>query len=365
VPFPANYGGVIDVFYKIKALHAAGVKIYLHCFENPRTRAPELEQYCSSVQYYPRKSGLKANLGLKPYIVQSRLSVELLENLLNDRHPILFEGLHTCGIINDPRLKGRLLIYRESNIEHHYYHHLFKAERHPGKKLFFLVESFRLKIFQSALTHASVMLTVSKEDTQYLQAIFPGKRVIYLPSFNGHQEVNILPGKGKYALYQGKLSVAENNRAAEFLINKIWDESFPELVIAGLNPPSRIKKLAETRKNIRIIENPSDQVMFRLIQQAHINILVTFQATGLKLKLLNALYNGRFCLVNPDMAAGTSLGQLCLQATRVDEFKQIIPSLFQQDFSESMISDRKLTLLENYSDHKNCNQLIDILTLPA
>ena len=28
VPYPANYGGVIDVFYKLKALHAEGIKIH-------------------------------------------------------------------------------------------------------------------------------------------------------------------------------------------------------------------------------------------------------------------------------------------------------------------------------------------------
>ena len=33
VPVPANYGGVIDVYYKLKALHLQGVKIHLHCFE--------------------------------------------------------------------------------------------------------------------------------------------------------------------------------------------------------------------------------------------------------------------------------------------------------------------------------------------
>ena len=32
IPYPPNYGGAIDVFYKIKALHSAGVKVHLHCF---------------------------------------------------------------------------------------------------------------------------------------------------------------------------------------------------------------------------------------------------------------------------------------------------------------------------------------------
>ena len=32
VPWPADYGGVVDLFYKLKALHAEGIKIKLHCF---------------------------------------------------------------------------------------------------------------------------------------------------------------------------------------------------------------------------------------------------------------------------------------------------------------------------------------------
>jgi hypothetical protein len=364
IPFPANYGGVIDVYYKLKALHRAGVKIRLHCYEYQRKKASELEIFCESVRYYPRNTGWATNFSLVPYIVKSRMSEELLADLLKDNHPILFEGLHTCGFISDPRLRGRLLIYRESNIEHHYYHHLFKAEKNPGKKLFFLAESLRLKLFQSVLKHASLMLTVSQEDTAYLASAFPGKQVVCLPSFHGHDEPDILPGKGNYALYQGKLSVAENSRAAEFLISQVWDDSLPELILAGLDPPEWLQKLTKGRANIRIIANPNDEEMLRLIRNAHLNIMVTFQPTGLKLKLLNALYNGRFCLVNPYMVSGTSLGSLCLQATQPGEFKQVINAIFRQDFSSEMISERKSILSENYSDMKNCNRLIQLLTLP-
>ena len=31
IPYPANYGGVIDVYYKLEALRACGVKLILHC----------------------------------------------------------------------------------------------------------------------------------------------------------------------------------------------------------------------------------------------------------------------------------------------------------------------------------------------
>ena len=38
IPYPVNYGGVIDVFYKIKALKEAGIKIHLHCFYHKRKK---------------------------------------------------------------------------------------------------------------------------------------------------------------------------------------------------------------------------------------------------------------------------------------------------------------------------------------
>ncbi|MEI6684041.1 MAG: glycosyltransferase family 1 protein [Bacteroidota bacterium] len=363
IPFPANYGGVIDVYYKILALHAAGVDIHLHCYEHLRSRAPELEKYCQSVQYYRRRAGLAANFSFRPYIVAGRMSEELINNLLQDDHPVLFEGLHTCGFLGDSRLQGRFLIYRESNIEHHYYYHLFRAEKNPVRKLFFLAESARLKLFQKTLEHASVMLPVSQDDTNYLLSQFPGKRILTLPSFHSHNRVAILEGRGSYALYQGNLSVAENSLAAKFLISRVWEDSFPELVIAGLNPPAWLLKMAGRRRNIRFIVNPSDDQMFRLIRDAHVNIMVTFQPTGLKLKLLNALFNGRFCLVNPHMVAGTTLGDLCTLASGPDEFKVKVREIFLMEFDRSLVSKREVALMTTYSNQNNCKILKEILTL--
>ncbi|MFZ4521451.1 MAG: glycosyltransferase family 1 protein [Bacteroidales bacterium] len=363
IPFPANYGGVIDIFYKIRALHRAGVRVHLHCFEYQRAPAVELNEYCTSVHYYPRKTGFAANFGWRPYIVASRMSHDLLQNLLQDDDPILFEGLHTCGIMSDARLKERLLIYRESNIEHQYYFHLFKAERNFWKKLFFLAESMKLRIFQNILRHASLMLPVSQDDANYLSAAFPSNRVIYLPSFHRDDEVQTVAGSGSYALYQGKLSVPENSVAAEFLITKIWEDSFPELVIAGLDPPERLKRLAENHSNIRIIANPSDDQMFRLISEAHVNIMVTFQATGLKLKLLNALFNGRFCLVNTEMVAGTSLAELCVVSETPEGMKGELVRLFTMEFTPELIAHRKSVLMKRYSNHENCQLLLEIFQL--
>ncbi len=358
IPYPANYGGVIDVFHKLKALHTAGIKIHLHCFQYDRPEARELNVFCESVNYYPRKTGFASQLSIKPYIVESRQSELLLKNLLSDNYPILFEGLHSCYYLNHKSLQGRNLIYRESNIEHDYYLNLYKSEKKIGRKAFFLIESMKLRIFQKRLKFATKMLVVSQTDCDYLAKQFPAKKVVYLPSFHGNSEVKSMPGKGNYVLYHGNLSVAENALAAKYLVSEVFNDLPIPLKIAGLNPSESLKKLVAGFKNIQLIPNPPKDEMESLISNAQINVLVTFQATGLKLKLLNTLYNGRWMLVNREMLAGTGLESLCEIAGDAAEMKKKINSLFNIEFDQNQLVARTEMLQKRFSDAANAEKLI-------
>jgi glycosyltransferase involved in cell wall biosynthesis len=358
IPYPANYGGVIDVYYKLKALHKQGVKIHLHCFKYDREGNGKLASVCHKVNYYQRRTGLLAALNIKPYIVASRRSGELLNNLLQDDYPILFEGLHSCFYLDHPSLKNRTKIYRESNIEHHYYYNLAKAERNPLKKLYFLTDSAKLKLYQKVLKHAQIMLTVSKADTRYLQEHFPNNRVIHLPSFHPSDGFNILTGKGNYALYHGNLSVPENTIAAEYLVKEVFPNTNIPLIIAGLNPPESLVKAARQYENVKIISNPGDDEMFDLIRNAQINVLITFQGTGLKLKLLNTLYNGRHVIVNKTLLNGTGLDPLCTVRETADTIRESALELFNRDFDDAELSHRSTLLNGNYSNENNVKKLI-------
>jgi len=362
IPFPPNYGGVIDVWYKLKALHSKGIKIILHCFEYPgRERSEKLANYCSQVYYYPRLVGINSALSLKPYIVSSRKSYELIKNLTKDQYPILFEGLHSCYYIDDKRLKGRFKIYRESNIEHKYYYSLFKVDKSLKKKVYFFIASIKLKLYQKVLKNASLMLVVSQKDTQYLKDNFPNINVEYLPSFHANNQVESIVGKGTYALYNGNIEVSENAHAVAYLIEQVFNNIDIPLIIAGMNPPEYIKQLADKRSNINIIPNPEDSKMFELIRDAHVNILVTFQATGLKLKLLNTLYKGRFCLVNDKMLNGTGLSELCVIGDSAQAQKVLLKDLFHREFKEPAIELRKEVLNRTYSNEHNAEKLIQLV----
>jgi hypothetical protein len=361
VPFPSNYGGVIDVFYRIKYFHNKGIKIHLHCFEYGRGKQPELNQFCESVSYYKRKKGVQSHLSTLPFIVKSRASKRLKTNLLKNDFPILFEGLHCCYLLNDSDFKNRFKIVRNHNIEHNYYFELANIEQKSLKKTYFKTEAKKLKRFEPIIENADLCLSISETDLAYFKKKHSNTKSIFIPGFHANENVSIKPGKGDYVLYHGNLSVAENINAAKFIIEKLFKDSEIPLKIAGLNPTKELINLIKSFDNIELIKNPSDKNMSELISNAQINLLYTEQSTGLKLKLLNVLYNGRHCIVNPKMVAGTALGKLCLIDQNITELKKSIKTTFKLDFSEDKIEMRKILLLKEYSNENSFQKIIKAL----
>ncbi len=359
IPYPANYGGVIDVFYKLKSLSERGVKIHLHTFEYGREHSSALEKLCFSVNYYKRDTSFKKSLQRLPYIVTSRLSDELIENLKKDDYPVLLEGLHCCGVLLDKTMTGRKVFVRTHNVEHDYYRLLAKSEKNLYKRVFFVAESARLRRFEPILNRASGILAISNNDFEYFSHRY--KNVSLIPAYNGFDEVNVIEGQGDYVLYHGKLDVAENYNAAEFLVKKVFNDIDVKLKIAGMNPPERLVALAAENQNVELIPNPDDELMQNLIRNAHINILVTAQATGLKLKLLNALFNGRYCVVNSKMVDGLNVNDLCAVADSADEMKTVILNLMDKSFSEELVSVRKSRMGDFYDASRATDKLLSVL----
>ena len=168
---------------------------------------------------------------------------------------------------------------------------------------------------------------------------------------------------GDFALYQGNLSVAENEKAAEYLIKEVFRETNIRFVIAGLNPSGVLEKLVSKNPNVTLFPNPTEKEMCDLISGAQLNVLVTFQPTGLKLKLLNALFNGRYCLVNPEMVSGTELSELCEIGTNALELRQKVTELMLQPFNQEILYLRKEKLLKWHSNKENCIRLLNLLSL--
>lgn len=362
MPYPVTYGGVYDLFYKLEALHAQGIKIHLHCFDYGAGKQPALLQYCTSVQYYTRSTGYKALSSKLPYIVNSRKNNDLLNNLLQDDYPILMEGIHCTYLLTDKRFANRKTIVRLHNVEHLYYKSLFASSSNIFKKLYYAWESLLLKHYEKYIaSHNTTFLTVSPGDNHLYAKLFGATAVYYLPLFlPASWQAQGITGMGAYCLYHGDLSVEMNEKAAIELIKVFKPLSIP-LVIAGKNPSPKLQKLAKERGETCLVENPAESAMQDMIAKTHINILPSFSTTGIKIKLLNALFNGRHCVTNSSTVFGTGLDEFCHVTDSAEGLRQLIEKLYHQPFTTQECEARKAVLSGMFNNTRNAQKLVELV----
>jgi hypothetical protein len=364
VPWPADYGGAIDMMNRIIVMKKLGIAVHLHYFSyNDRGRPNELNQYCESVNVYERKTGSKGLSASLPYIVSSRINDELIQNLQKDQHPILLEGIHTTGLLSHFDLSRRKIVVRVHNDESVYYKELARSESSLIKKFFFRRESNLIRNYQLSLPKECVYVCITDGDMRTLRQEYQLPRVDHIPPCLSWQEVRSEEGIGNLCLYHANLSVPENEEAATWLLRKVFTRIRKPLVIAGKKPSRRLEKMAHLCQHTCLVADPTETELNDLIRKAQINILPVFNenTTGIRLKLLHALYEGRHCLVNQQMVTGTGLEGACHIAANAEGFASVIAQLYNRPFTEEEIVLRKKLLGDTYDNERNTQRLIPYL----
>ncbi|MBK8610954.1 MAG: glycosyltransferase [Chitinophagaceae bacterium] len=361
VPWPADYGGVIDIFYTLKALQAQGVQIHLHCFTSGKRPQDELNAYCSSVNYYERKKNISAFSNRLPLIVYSRSNDQLIRNLQKDDHPILLEGIHCSYYLQQEMLKNRKVAVRLFNTEFEYYTQLAQNENNLFKKWYYRHEARLLKNYEKALAPKASFFALSQQDVDTYRKTFNATDIHFVPPLLPFTNVTSAEGNGSYCLYHGNLAINENENAVCWLLEHVFNKIEIPFVIAGKNPGSRLQKLAHKHKHTCLVANPSDKEMQDMIAKAHVHVLPSFNKTGIKLKLLNAFFSGRHCLVNMAGVLGSGLENYCHIADTGDSFKQKIAALYSLPFTKEEIEQRQQLLQTVFNNEINARELMKFL----
>ncbi|WP_282629173.1 hypothetical protein [Empedobacter sedimenti] len=346
VPFPPNYGGIIDVFYKLKAFHQLGVKIYLHVFGFKNDDLKDLKLYAEEVYFYPINQNPFYIFNQSPISVQSRNGKLIFENLQKKYAPIFFESLKTTSVLNDFQLDNYPKFLRLHNIEQNYFGGLAKSESNFFKKILFNQEAKKYSRYEQILNQFDQVFTLSKAEQKYIHTKYlKGK---FVPVFHGNEGFKNLKGKGKYALYHGDLRAADNCKVVEFLIEVFKEIDFP-LVIASSTKEKWVKSKIGEVKHIKFIHLIDFKHLQELFMDAHINIAWSFQESGTKLKVVNALFNSRFSVINDNVIDDEKISDLCIKVKTKNELILAINQLKEQCFNAS---ESYKSMLENYLNDK-------------
>ncbi|WP_121355124.1 glycosyltransferase [Flavisolibacter nicotianae] len=356
-PSPPDYGGAIDMFYKIRALKETGKRIILHYFRyNERRNTTGIAPYCDEIHSYQRKAIWQAPPLSQPFIVRSRINHELVKRLNRDDHPVLLEGLHCAGV--EPFLQNKeRIVVRLHNDEAAYYRHLARTSPSLFRRLYFAQESRLLLAFQKSLDKDIPLACLSTQDLLQFKNVYGFRNLSFIPCFIPWQHVRSREGKGSYCLYHGNLSVPENEKAVEWLVQEIFSKLPVPFVVAGKGISKRLSALAKKYPNISLVNNPPDDEMQALVTDAQVHVLPSLNATGVKLKLLNALFNGRFCLANANGIQGSGMEDHVQVVETAVEWISAVERLMQTEFTAADKEGRK-AILSVYNNRENAEKLI-------
>jgi len=356
-PFPADYGGVIDVFYKLKSLHDLGYKIHLHCFYDERNGvSDELKAITEKVYLYKKNRSPLFLFSKIPFGIKSRFHKSLIQNIEVIDAPILFEGLQSSMILHMAKIQGKKYL-RLHNLESKFYSGMYQSETHWIKKIMYYLEVGKYKKYEKQLDHFNHVFALSVYEKEVVKSW--SNAVTYLPVFHGNKNIKYLSEKGDYALYHGDLRLPDNKKAALFLIKIFQKIPNYKLIIASSNGKDFVTSNIKNVTNIEFVSINSVSLLDTLLANAHINVLLSFQQSGTKLKLVNSLFKSRFCLINENMVDDENVLQLCEIASTENEFITKINELINRPYLDN--DKRKDILSQVLDDDKNAQVLASII----
>jgi hypothetical protein len=156
--------------------------------------------------------------------------------------------------------------------------------------------------------------------------------------------------------------VAENEKVVVWLLEKVFAELKIPFIVCGKNPSQYIARCISKYGNATLIANPTEAHLHDLIVKAQCHVLPSLNSTGVKLKVIHALFAGRHCVVNRAAVDGSRLHSLCALADSPEDFRTVIRKLHQVPFTITDIAIRKDTLQSIFDVDKQTQQLTQWLS---
>ena len=338
------------------------ILVHLHCYAYGKEKPTLLEDLCHEVHYYERNKGHKGFSLPLPYIVSSRANKGLEDRLLQDNHPIIFEGLHSTYLLNNTLISNnRKTVLRLHRLESIYYKDILRITPYGLKKLYYFIEYLLCRNYERKILQKTYCVSKSEELRKKIENINKEIESSIIPKFIGLPVSFFNAGKGGFCLYYGKLSERENEYAAMWLLENVFSKIEIPFVVAGTDPSDFLEKAAHLRMHTCLVVNPSEKELQDLIKKAQVCVLPSFITSNTGDNIRESLMLGKHVLTNKKGAKEPELIEACSIGRTPEDFIEKLEDLFHKDFTEEDHYRRESLLNNDYKQEDALNQLIRIL----
>jgi glycosyltransferase involved in cell wall biosynthesis len=374
VPWPLKDGGSIGYYNFIKGYHDAGCEVTVAAMNTTKHYVAALPDELKNIAGWHtvdidnRVKLMPALLNLfsmRSYNIERFISAEfeqILRDLLSKQtfDVIIFESLFVAPYIDLVRSNSSaLLVLRQHNVEHMIWQTLAEAERNPVKKWYLKLLAKRLlKFEQQQLNKVDAITTVTEDDAAVFRAMGCEKPIgsfplgITIAKSNKPHAAPEIPS----VFHIGSMEWLPNQEAVRWFIEEVWGEVLmrhPDLnfYVAGRGMPESFKKFEAD--NIHMIGEVDDAAEF--MQQKQIMIVPLFSGSGIRVKILEAMAQGKAIISTTLGAQGIAYqqGKHLLIADNNQEFIKAIDLLvMNRQLATELGSNARQLINEKYDNTK-------------
>ncbi|HUM50904.1 MAG TPA: glycosyltransferase family 4 protein [Chitinophagales bacterium] len=314
LPFPPHSGGVIKT-NKVAHFLSEKYELSIACFlknddaiyVDEFLENIDLNYFISETLDIPRtaKNFILSNLQGIPLNLFRNKSSDF-RNKINDiidEYDVVFCDHYVMFQYIPKNYKGKIVLH-EHNCEYLIWKRYAGIEKNRIKKIALLNQAWRIKKYEQEICHRADTILAAPNDKDELVKIGANASKFYETYHLGDDELLSFPNlefnaTEKALLYIGTLSWEANIDGLIWFYNQIWNlvkQQHPtiKLFIVGKNPDARLKEIAA--KDAQIILTGFVKDVEPCFQECNVFISPLRFGSGIKVKVINALYRGIPCV---------------------------------------------------------------------
>jgi len=349
IPYPPSNGGRVEVWRRLRTLHAAGWRTGLICwYDKGRVPEPSADQIeallgvCDWIEVIPidRSPSEIAKRLLRlwrepSHVASRRVTCPMgkMRTKVASFSPdaVFLDGLYGASVAQDLCARLRLpLLYRSHNIEHAYMRAQYEREGRLKSKLGLLANMIGLRRYErSVIGKSTAVLDISLADQQYWTSV-GFDQVEWLPPSVDQDFVQDMGAAAPIecdVLYFGNLNTPNNVEGVLWFVREVLPRLSSDRLriwVAGSRPLGTVREALRTDERIRLIENPPN--MAGVLRSARVIVNPVQAGSGVNIKAIEMLFSSAHLVSTTAGAAGLpEQAQACFSvADKAEKFAAAI-----------------------------------------
>lgn len=361
-PYPADHGGRVDTWGRIKVLSELGWNIHLVVCGKQIPSEEEIKvvfQYVNKVKLCERRSRLVDLLHAFPMQVKSRSELKHV-NIDEDYDYVLLEGDYVYPILKNPLIKQGNVILRVHNDEAIYFSALARSTKNMIHKLYYHMESRKfMRLQKKVLEQVDKYLFISNKEFEDFQRQNPSAKSIFLPPPVRKETFlsNNFQDKHKHVVFIGSLFMPNNREAIEWYLEYVHplllQEKDYKFIVAGNSRKQSLSWMqAYDLRNVVVYDTPES--LDDIYKDGYLFVNPMQNGAGVKLKTIEAIQNGLPVVSTSTGYEGTGLvpNKHIMIADSPETFYQRIKELLHQPARAQELLEASQQFIRSHYDHK-------------